>query len=364
MKIVQKLNGRHTLFAAAGLSLLAAVAGCGDKGSSVKDDSEMNASPTATGTSAAGSPASGGKMLSIAVIPKGTSHEYWKSIHAGAMKAKEDLAAKGTNIDILWKGTEKEDDRNGQVNLVETFVTKHVDGIVLAPLDNQALTVPVHEAFTSKIPVVIIDSSLNGTDWTSFDATNNEKGGELAGEQLGKVLGGKGNVIMLAYAQGSASTEDREKGFLTAIKKFPGITVLSSDQYGAPTSDTAFKTGQNLLTRFGKQVNGVFASNESNTRGMEQALKDANLLHKVKFVGFDAAPDLLTDLQNDDLQGLIAQNPFKMGEIGVTTVGRRHPGQEASPRPSTPAWPWSPRTTWPSPEMQDYLKPPIDQYLK
>ena len=164
---------------------------------------------------------------------------------------------------------------------------------MLAPLDNEALVAPVHDAVSRKIPVVIIDSSLNGTDWASFVATNNEKGGELAGDQLGKLLNGKGHVLVLPYAQGSASTEDREKGFLTAIKKYPGITVLSSNQYGGPTTDTAYKTSQNLLARYGSQTDGVFASNETNTRGMRLALKDANLLHKVKFVGFDAAADLV-----------------------------------------------------------------------
>jgi ribose transport system substrate-binding protein len=346
-------QGRRRLIGAALLTLAVGLAGChsGTTGSGT--------APTTTPTGTGG----GGPILQIAVIPKGTSHEYWKSIHAGAMKAQQDLAKQKTNINIIWKGTESEGDRNGQVNIVEGFVTQHVDGIVLAPLDSQALVTPVHDAVSRKIPVVIIDSSLNGTDWVSFDATDNEKGGELAGAQLGKVLGGKGNIIVLPYAQGSASTEAREKGFHEAISKFPGIKILSDNQYGGPTSDTAQKAAQNLLTRYGTQVNGVFASNESNTRGMRLALQQANLLHKVKFVGFDAAPDLVQALQADELQGLVVQNPFKMGEIGVTTVVSAIQGKTV-PKTIDTGVALVTKDNMAQPDMQQYLKPPIDQYLK
>ncbi len=329
--------------------LVVALAGCGHNGGSPGGTSSGNSG--------------GGQTLQIAVIPKGTSHEYWKSIHAGANKAQQELASQGTKINVIWKGTEREDDRNGQVNLVETFVTQHVNGIVLAPLDNQALTAPVHEAAAAKIPVVIIDSALNGSDWVSFCATNNEKGGEMGGDQLGKLLNGKGNVIMLPYAQGSASTEDREKGFLTAMKRYPGITLLSTDQYGGPTTDTAYKTSQNLLARYGKQVNGVFASNETNTRGMLLGLKDAGLLGKVKFVGFDAADDLVKALKANQLQGLVVQNPFKMGYLGVKTVVTAIQGKPVQKNIDTGVALVTPDNVN-SPDLTEYLNPPLAQYLK
>ena len=333
--------------AAAGLTAL--LAGCGPHNS---------AAP-----SGGGSAPVGGNTLQIAVIPKGTSHEYWKSIHAGALKAQQDLQKSGTNVNILWKGTESEGDRNGQVNIVETFITQQVSGIVLAPLDNQALVTPVKDAVSHKIPVVIIDSALNSTDQTSFCATDNEKGGEIAGDALGKLLGGKGRVLVLAYAQGSASTEARELGFQTAIKKYPGITVLSSNQYGGPTTDTAYKTSQNLLARYGTQTDGVFASNESNTLGMRLALKDAGLLKKVKFVGFDASPMLVDALKAGEIQGLVVQNPFKMGYVGVTTLVDALHGKTV-PKTVDTGVALVTTDNMAQPAMQEFLNPPIDQYLK
>ncbi len=346
----------HTskLWVAAGLAAL--LTGCGQH-NTASNSGSGGAAPAPAAQSG------GGQTLQIAVIPKGTSHEYWKSIHAGAMKAQADLAKQGTNINVLWKGPEVENDRNGQVNIVETFITQHVNGMVLAPLDETALMTPVQDAVSRKIPVVIIDSSLGGTAYSSFCATNNEHGGELAGDDMGKLLNGKGNVVVLAYAQGSASTEAREAGFLTAIKKYPGITVLSSNQYGGPTTDTAYKTSQNLLARYGKQTNGVFASNETNTRGMRLALKDAGLLGKIQFVGFDAAPDLVTALKAGEIQGLVVQNPFKMGEVGVTTAVDAVQGK-AVPKSVDTGVALATAANAGQPDMQEYLNPPIDQYLK
>ncbi len=344
-----------TGLAAAGA--LALLAGCHSPASNGSASNSSSAGSTPAAQSG------GSQTLQIAVIPKGTSHEYWKSIHAGAMKAQQDLAKQGTNINVLWKGTESEGDRNGQVNIIETFVTQHVSAMVLAPLDSQALMTPVQDAVSHHIPVVIIDSSLGGTAFSSFCATDNEKGGELAGDDMGKLLNGTGHVLVLPYAQGSASTEARELGFLTALKKYPGITVLSSNQYGGPTTDTAYKTSQNLLARFGSQTAGVFASNETNTRGMRLALKDANLLGKVKFVGFDASPDLVAALQAGEMQGLVVQNPFKMGEVGVTTAVSVVQGK-AVPKTVDTGVALVTGANMSQPAMQEYLHPPIDQYLK
>src|SRR5438093_12615043 len=172
---------------------------------------------------------SGANAYTIAVVPKGTTHEFWKSIHAGAVKAERELNAKAVKTEIIWKGPLKEDDRDQQIQVVENFMSRRVSGIVLAPLDSQALVRPVENTIKAKVPVVIIDSGLKSDQYISFVATDNYKGGQLAAEHLGKLLGGKGNVILLRYAVGSASTEEREAGFLEVLKtKFPELKLLSS----------------------------------------------------------------------------------------------------------------------------------------
>ncbi|HEX4412704.1 MAG TPA: substrate-binding domain-containing protein [Lacipirellulaceae bacterium] len=121
----------------------------------------------------------------IAVIPKGTTHEYWKSVHAGATKAAKEVG----NVEILWKGPLQENDTEGQINVMQDFITKKVDGIVLAPLDSQAIVQSVKDAKQQKIPTVIFDSALaDESIIVSFVATDNYRGGALAARRLAEVL--------------------------------------------------------------------------------------------------------------------------------------------------------------------------------
>ena len=176
--------------------------------------------------------------LSIAVIPKGTSHAFWQSIHAGARKAASEL----TNVDIAWRGPLREDDRDAQVAEIENAVGRGASGIVLAPLDDAAMVAPVSAAMRQRIPVVIIDSGLKGDDYVSFVATDNEAGGRLGGVKLAALLAGRGRVVLLRYAEGSDSTTKREEGFLTAMRANPGIEVVSSNQYGGADVDSGVRS--------------------------------------------------------------------------------------------------------------------------
>jgi ribose transport system substrate-binding protein len=255
------------------------------------------------------------KIFKIAVIPKGMTHEFWKSIHAGALQAARELG-----VEILWKGPQKEDDRAQQITVVEDVLSRGVDGIVLAPLDDRALVRPVQDAMRDNIPVVIMDSGLQGKDYVSFVATDNFRGGVLAARRMGELLSGKGRIFMIRYQAGSASTTERERGFLETVEKdFPGLTVLAKDQYAGPTTESAYQTAENLLGRF-PDVEGVFCPNESSTFGALRALQESRLAGKVMFVGFDSSPKLVQALADGHLQGLVLQNPVKIGYLGVTTI--------------------------------------------
>jgi len=215
------------------------------------------------------------KKWRVMVIPKGTTHEFWQSVHAGASKAAEELG----NVEILWQGPGREDDRTEQIKLVQNAVATGVDGIVLAPLDARALVEPVEQAIAKGIAVVIIDSALESDKVASFVATDNYRGGVLAGKRMGELLKGEGRVILLRYAVGSASTDEREKGFVDTMKKeFPKVVFVSDDQYAGATSDLAQQKAQNLLTRFRGKFDGVFCPNESSAVGMLRALEGAGLL--------------------------------------------------------------------------------------
>jgi len=310
------------------------------------------------------SKSTGGKKLTIAVIPKGTSHEFWKSIHAGAVKAARELSAAGSEVEVIWKGPLREDDREQQIQVVEGFASQGVNGIVLAPLDNHALARPVEEAKNSGVPTVIIDSGLESQAIVSFVATDNRKGGVLGADRLGELLGGKGKVILLRYAEGSASTEEREAGFLQEMKaKYPNIELISTDQYAGATRDTAKTASENLLNRFGDDVQGIFCPNESTTAGMLSALQDIGKAGKVMFVGFDTSQMFIDAMTAKQLHGIVVQNPFNMGYLGVKTMVDSLQGKPVEKRIDTGVTIITPENLN-APESQALLHPPLDQYLK
>ncbi|MFH1716457.1 MAG: substrate-binding domain-containing protein [Planctomycetota bacterium] len=310
----------------------------------------------------------GAKKYQIAVIPKGTTHIFWKSIHAGAVKAQQELKAAGIDVEIIWKGPLKEDDRESQIRVVEDFVTRGVSGIVLAPLDDAALRVPVKDAVSNGIPVVIIDSGLKSEDYTSFVATDNYVGGRKGGERLAEILGGKGKVIMLRYQEGSASTMNREQGFLDVLKeKFPDVEVVSSNQYGGATTESAYSASENLLSPLrtadgGLTIDGIFCPNESTAFAMLRALEDGGLAGKVKYVGFDSSDRLVQGLQSGKIHGLVLQDPINMGYLGVKTVVAHLQGQKVEKRIDTGSAVATPENMN-DPKMKNLLEPDFKKWL-
>jgi ribose transport system substrate-binding protein len=305
-----------------------------------------------------------GKSLTIAVIPQGSTHEFWKSIHAGAMKTAQDEAKAGVNVTIIWKGPMREDDREQQVQVVEGFVTQHVDGIVLAPFDKNALVRPVEEAKRAGIPTVVVDSGLESTDPISFVASNNYHGGELAADEMGRLLNGKGKVLALRYQEGVFSTEQREKGFIERIKAaYPNIQLSSSNQFAGATRDTAKTAAENLLNRFGNDLDGLFTPNESSTAGALLALEDAGKAGKIRFIGFDTSEVFVKAMRDGKLHGIVVQNPFRMGEIGVKTVVDHLLGNAVEKRVDTGVTLITPANL-DAPESQTLLHPPLETYLK
>ena len=311
---------------------------------------------------------SSAKKYQIAVIPKGTTHIFWKSIHAGALKAEQELKAAGLDVEVIWKGPLKEDDRESQIRVVEDFVTRGVSGIVLAPLDDAALRMPVKDAVSNGIPVVIIDSDLKSEDYVSFVATDNYVGGRKGGERLAEILGGKGKVIMLRYQEGSASTMNREQGFLDVLKeKYPGIQVVSANQYGRATTESAYLASESLLAPLrtpdgGLTIDGIFCPNESTAFGMLRALEDGGLAGKVKYVGFDSSDRLVMGLRNGSIHGLVLQDPINMGYLGVKTIVAHLQGEKVEKRIDTGSE-VATSENMNDPKMKNLLEPDFRKWL-
>lgn len=313
------------LFAVAAL----AFSGCGDSKPISEKDTGAPPAVSASAPASAGRANEAGKGLTIAVIPKGTTHVFWKAVHAGA-----DKAARETGAHVQWQGPQKENDAAKQVEIVENAITNKVDGIVLAPLDKAALVPAINKAKAANIPLTIFDSAADTTAYVSFVATDNIKGGEMAAKRMGKLLGGKGTVAIIPVQPNSASTMDREAGFEKTIKaKFPNMTVIRSN-YGNSDRTQSLRVTEDVLTAH-PEIAGIFGPNESSIVGALQAVKNRNLIGKIKLVGFDSTKQLEESLTSGDIDSLVIQNPFKMGEMGVKTIVDARAGKTPEKRIDT-----------------------------
>ncbi len=292
----------------------------------------------------------------IVVIPKGTSHEFWKAVELGARRADLEF----DDIEVVWQGPSGEGSTQQQIALVEGAADGRYDAICLAPLDSRALVPAVRNALQRHLPVVVFDSALSGHDLpiTTYVATENRAGGARAASELARALHDEGNVIVLLYQMGSESTTERELGCLAALAAHPGIHVVSSDVYAGPSEGTAVSAAENLLSTFGGRVDGVFCPNESTTSGFLTALQrhprkgDKDLV----VVGFDLSTRIVQAIESGALTATIAQDPVSMGYRSVVAARAALAHEPVAPRIDTPLTVVT-RDNLDAPDVQRLLEP-------
>lgn len=280
------------------------------------------------GTTSGQSPDVGSARLQIAVVPKGTAHVFWKTVEAGARKAAEEAGA-----EILWNGPAEETDVTGQISILEDFVARKVDAIVMAACDAQALVAVVQKARQKGIPVITIDSGIATDDALCFVATDNVKGASEGAKTLAELIGGKGKVGLIPFIKGAATSDMREEGFRKGLAGFPGIKIASV-LYSQSDASVAMQKTEDMLTSV-PDLAGIFAANEPAVVGAAQVLKQRKLVGKVKLVGFDASDAEIQALKEGVVQALVVQNPFKMGYDGVNMALKAIKGETIPKRVDT-----------------------------
>ncbi len=292
----------------------------------------------------------------VGVVPKGANHIFWQTVHAGAIKAGQEFG-----FEVEWNAPTLEVDSSRQIEIVESMVNRRLAGIVLAPVDKQALVGVVERAAKAGVPVSIFDSGIDTDKIISFVATDNTEGGRMAARRMGEILGGKGKVAVIGFMPGSASTMEREHGFQDEIRsKFPKIDIVGV-QFGMADRAKAMAVTENILTAH-PDLAGVFADNESSSMGAVQALKSRRS-KSVKMVAFDASEQLLADLKDGVVDSIVVQNPFRMGYESTRAMGLKLSGQ-TPPRTLDSGATLVKREDPEKPEIRELLFPDIQKYLR
>jgi ribose transport system substrate-binding protein len=255
--------------------------------------------------------------LTLVVVPKALGFDFWRQVRLGA----ECAAYKHQEVSVHWDGVAAETDVVGQIQLLERFIGQDdVDGIVYAATDAAALAPVTDRALDRGKAVVNVDSgTVPQPPGVPLFATDNVAGATLATDRLVKSLGpGDRELALLVYQSGSATNDQRVRGFKAALARHPNVKVVAEQSTRSDFSTAVSITERILAAHPG--LDGIFAMNEPTALGAAEAVKKSGNAGKVKIVGWDAAPAEVKLLQEGVIGALVVQNPFRMGYDGVNAA--------------------------------------------
>ncbi|MGH3888062.1 MAG: substrate-binding domain-containing protein [Pseudonocardiaceae bacterium] len=272
---------------------------------------------TVPGSGAGGDPkvkASG--PITLAVVPKAVGFDFWDSVRKGAQCA----ASKMTDVKIQWDGVTAESDVTGQVNLLQNFLTRQVDGLVYAATDAKVLAQVTQDALSRNVPVINIDSAtFPQPDNVPVFATDNVAAARKAADLLADALGpGEHRVAFIPFQPGTMTNDQRTTGFKEGLAKHPNLTLVA-EQSSNSDPNTALSVTENILTA-NPDLDGIFVANEAGVIGATNALNQAGKAGKIKLIGWDASPDEIKGITSGAITALVVQNPFRMGFDSVTAM--------------------------------------------
>lgn len=250
------------------------------------------------------------KPLVIDVIVKKYDADFWKVVQMGA-----DAAGKEFSVKINFRGPADEQDINDQIRMVEDAIDAKADAIVLAASDYTKLVPVTEKAVAAKIPVIVIDSDVKTSKTSSFIGTDNEDAGQKLGETLVSKLGPSCKIAIMAFVQGAATNDQREKGLMKIVGTQSGIQVLTT-QYCNSDENIASNLTKVIISDY-PDVDAIVCLNAQCTVGAARAVNELKLDGKVRIIGFDSTPEEISFMEKGTIQSLIVQNPYSMGYDGV-----------------------------------------------
>ncbi len=257
-----------------------------------------------------------GRTIHLAVVPKSVGLQFWEQVHQGADCAASQLP----DVKITWNGVTDEADIVGQINMLQNYSARGLNGLVYAATDAQALAEVSQTAVNGGLKVVNVDSGTTPQPpQVPVVATDNVAAATKVADLLAQAIGPKGgDIAFVRFHQGSQTDTQREQGFKKGLKRHPELKLVAT-QSSQSDANVGLAVTENILTAH-PNLAGIFAANESGVVGAVEALRRVGKAHKVAVVGWDASPDEIDSLRLGIVSALVAQNPFRMGYQGVADV--------------------------------------------
>ncbi|KEQ11495.1 LacI family transcriptional regulator [Endozoicomonas montiporae] len=267
----------------------------------------------------------------LPVVSKGFMHEFWQTVKMGS-----DSAAKELNVKTSFVGPSDETQIDQQIQLIENTLARRPNGLLIAALDANALIPSVERAHSQNIPIVTFDAGVNSDIPVSFVATNNKAAGAMAADALAQILDGKGKVAIVAHNAGTSSAINRIDGFVEQIKQqYPDIEVLSP-LYSDGDPQRAMNQTMDVV-RANPDLSAVYGTNEGSSMGVATAIQSQGLAGKIKVVGFDASDAIVNFVETGVMQGVIVQDAFQIGYMGMKVLHDALNGNEVEKVIDVPA---------------------------
>ncbi len=251
------------------------------------------------------------KQPTIAVIPRTCGTWLWEAEHTGAAR---EAVLHGLNI--YWNAPMRENDVQGQIELLAKVVKQKITGVIISPIEDLPLRTPLNRTIQAGIPVVVVgtDLGLAPNKQLAYVLNDEQAGGQLAARQIAKILGGRGTVAILGINKKLSSTAERARSFENTIaSEFPAIHVVFRS-LALPTVSQEQQVTERMLAK-GPPPDAILALSEPSTRGAFFALIESNRTHTIHLIGFDQ--NELAPIRTGEIDAVIIQDTNEMGRVAV-----------------------------------------------
>lgn len=265
------------------------------------------------------------KDLKIGLSLSTLNNPFFVSVKDGAKK----LADKeGAQLIVL----DARDDATTQANNISDFIQQGVDIILVNPVDSNAISTSVSAANEAGIPVIALDRNSEGGKLLTIVASDNVKGGEMAANYLIEQIGKSANVVQLEGIPGASATNERGSGFNNIAKK--DLKIVSSQ-----TADFDRAKGLTVMENIlqaNPDIKGVFCQNDEMALGALEAISNVGKKDSIKIIGFDGTEGAIQSIKEGKLDATIAQQPDKIGELGMKAAFDYFNGEKIPEKISSP----------------------------